>query len=94
MSGSITVSGVNVKDYSLETLRDSISYALQKSVLFSGTIKENILWGNADASFEDVVEVCKIAQIHDYIMTLDKVMIIRLKGWCKRFWRSKRQDWP
>lgn len=71
-SGSITLGGVNVKDYSLETLRDSISYALQKSVLFSGTIKENILWGNADASFEDVVEVCKIAQIHDYIMTLDK----------------------
>ncbi|MGD1822325.1 MAG: ABC transporter ATP-binding protein [Pleomorphochaeta sp.] len=71
-SGELLIGGVDVRDYAVETLRNNISYALQKSVLFSGTIKENLLWGKADASEEDMVNACKIAQIHDYIMSLDK----------------------
>ncbi len=71
-SGNLSIGGIDVRDYSIETLRDNISYALQKSVLFSGTIKENLLWGKNDASEDEMIEACKIAQIHDYIMSLDK----------------------
>ena len=70
-SGQILIGNIDVRDYSIETLRNVISYALQKSVLFSGTIKENILWGKDDASDEDIIKACKIAQIHDFIMGLD-----------------------
>jgi len=71
-SGELKIGGIDVRNYSVETLRDNISYALQKSILFSGTIKENLLWGKNDASEEDMIEACKIAQIHDYIMSLEK----------------------
>jgi ATP-binding cassette subfamily B protein len=67
-SGSIEIGGIDVRKYSLETLRNNISYALQKSVLFSGTIKENLLWGKNTASDEEIVQACKVAQIHDFIM--------------------------
>ncbi len=67
-SGSIEIGGIDVRKYSLETLRNNISYALQKSVLFSGTIKENLLWGKNNASEEEMIQACKIAQIHDFIM--------------------------
>jgi ATP-binding cassette subfamily B protein len=67
-SGSIEIGGIDVRKYSLETLRNNISYALQKSVLFSGTIKENLLWGKNTASEEEIVQACKVAQIHDFIM--------------------------
>jgi len=70
-AGSLTIGSIDVRDYSIKILRDSISYALQKSVLFSGTIKENLLWGNEKASDEQIVKMCKIAQIHDFIMSLD-----------------------
>jgi ATP-binding cassette subfamily B protein len=70
-SGSITVGNIDVRDYSLEVLRDNISYALQKSVLFSGNIKENLLWGKTGASDEEIESACKIAQIHDFIISLD-----------------------
>lgn len=70
-SGTLTIGNVDVRDYSLEVLRNNISYALQKSVLFSGTIKENLLWGKPDATEEDMIEACKIAQIHDFIMDLE-----------------------
>ena len=67
-SGEILIDGVNVKDYKLTDLRDKIAIVLQKSELFAVSIAENILWGNPNASMEDVIEAAKIAQAHDYIM--------------------------
>ncbi|MDE5654802.1 MAG: ABC transporter ATP-binding protein/permease [Clostridia bacterium] len=67
-SGHVYVGGLNVKDYDLETLRNQVAVVLQKNVLFSGTIKENLRWGNPDASDEELERVCKLAQAHDFIM--------------------------
>ncbi len=67
--GEVRVGGVNVQEYDLNTLRDEVAMVLQKNVLFSGTIKENLLWGNQHASDEEIVEACKIAQAHDFIMS-------------------------
>ena len=66
-SGEVKVGGVNVKDYDIETLRNEVAVVLQKNVLFSGTIAENIRWGNKDASDEDVERVCKLAQADDFV---------------------------
>ena len=68
--GSVCVGNVDVKDYDLEVLRDNVSIVLQKNVLFSGTILENLRWGKRDASIEEAREMCKIAQIDDFIMSL------------------------
>ena len=65
--GNVYVGGVNVKEYMLDTLRQEVSVVLQKNVLFSGTIKENLRWGNANASDEEIVRVCKLAQADDFI---------------------------
>ena len=65
--GEVLVGGVNVKDYDLESLRDQVSVVLQKNVLFSGTIKENLRWGNPDATDEELVEACKRAQAHEFV---------------------------
>ncbi len=65
--GSIKVGGVDVRDYDLETLRNEVAVVLQKNVLFSGTIKENLRWGNKNASDEELVRVCKLAQADDFI---------------------------
>jgi ATP-binding cassette subfamily B protein len=66
-SGDLYVGGHNVKDYDIKVLRDEVSCVLQKNVLFSGTIIENIMWGDESASFEDVVRVCKLAQADSFI---------------------------
>jgi ATP-binding cassette subfamily B protein len=66
-SGSVLVGGVNVKDYDIETLRQQVAVVLQKNVLFSGTIRENLLWGNPQASDEELIRVCKLAQADDFI---------------------------
>lgn len=66
-SGEVKVGGVNVKDYDIETLRNEVAVVLQKNVLFSGTIAENIRWGNKDASDEEVKRVCKLAQADDFV---------------------------
>ncbi len=66
-TGSVSVGGVNVKDYDLNVLRKEVSVVLQKNVLFSGTIKDNLRWGNPDATDEELVRVCKLAQCHDFI---------------------------
>lgn len=68
-SGSIEVGGNNIKNYKLNILRNKIAMVLQKNVLFSGTIKENLLWGNKNATDEEIINVCKIAQAHDFIMS-------------------------
>ncbi len=66
-SGEVKVGGVNVKDYDIETLRNEVAVVLQKNVLFSGTIAENIRWGNKDASDEEVERVCKLAQADEFV---------------------------
>ena len=66
-SGEVKVAGINVKDYDLKTLRDQVSMVLQKNELFSGTIKDNIRWGNLQATDEEIVEVCKLAQADEFI---------------------------
>ena len=66
-SGEVLVGGHNVKDYSLKTLRDKVAMVLQKNVLFSGTIKENLKWGDENATDEEIIEACKKAQAHDFI---------------------------
>lgn len=70
--GKVLVGGVNVKDYDLKALRDQVANVLQKNVLFSGTIKENIRWGDENASDEEVERVCKLAQADEFIQGFDK----------------------
>ncbi len=65
--GAVYVDGVNVKDYSLYNLREGVGMVLQKNVLFSGTIEENLLWGNPDASEEEIQSAAMAAQAHDFI---------------------------
>ena len=67
LSGKVEVGGVNVKDYELETLRNSVAMVLQKNVLFSGTIKENLKWGNENATDEEIIAACKAASAHDFV---------------------------
>lgn len=66
-SGSVKVAGVDVRDYDLETLRNEVSMVLQKNVLFSGTIKENLRWGDKNASDEEIVRVCRLACADEFI---------------------------
>ena len=66
-AGEILIDGVDVRDYDIKALRDLTGVVLQKNVLFSGTIKENIKWGNPDASDEEIIRVCKAAAAHDFI---------------------------
>lgn len=68
--GTITVDGTDIRDMSFEALRSKVGYVLQKSELFSGTVKDNIKWGNKNASDEDVVTAAKIAQADEFIATL------------------------
>ena len=65
--GEVLVGGVNVKEYDLDTLRKEVAVVLQKNVLFSGTIKENLRWGDENATDEELVRVCKLAQADEFI---------------------------
>jgi ATP-binding cassette subfamily B protein len=65
--GCLKVGGIDVKNYDLEVLRDNVAMVLQKNVLFSGTIKENLRWGNADATDEELIHACRLACAHDFI---------------------------
>ena len=65
--GSVRVGGRNVKDYGIEALREEVAMVLQKNLLFSGTIKENLRWGNPNATDEELVTACKLAQAHDFV---------------------------
>lgn len=71
-NGEVLVDDVNVKDYDIKALRDTVGVVLQKNVLFSGTIKENIRWGKPDATDEEIISACKAAQAHDFIMRQPK----------------------
>jgi len=66
-SGTVLVGGVDVRDYDLETLRDAVAMVLQKNTLFSGTIRDNLRWGDPNASDEELVRVCRLAQADDFI---------------------------
>ena len=66
-SGRVTVAGHDVKEYDLDSLRKQVAMVLQTNVLFSGTIKENMRWGNKDATDEEIIAACKIAQADEFI---------------------------
>ncbi len=65
--GTVRVGGVDVKNYDLDTLRGEVAMVLQKNLLFSGTIKENLRWGNENATDEELIEACKLAQAHEFV---------------------------
>ena len=65
--GCVKVGGVDVRDYDLDTLRGQVAMVLQKNLLFSGTIKDNLRWGNETATDEEMIEACKLAQAHDFV---------------------------
>lgn len=69
LSGEVLVGGRNVKDYSLYELRESVSMVLQKNMLFSGTIRDNLRWGNKDATDEQIEHACRLACAHDFVMS-------------------------
>ena len=68
-AGSVSVGGHNVRDYDIDTLRGAVAMVLQKNVLFSGTIKENLLWGNPDATDEEILEAARLAQADSFVQT-------------------------
>ena len=70
-TGSVSVGGVDVRDYDLDTLRDKVAMVLQKNVLFSGTIKDNLRWGNPNATDEEMKEACVLAQADSFIQTFE-----------------------
>ncbi len=72
LEGEVKVGGHKVGDYTLETLRNEVAMVLQKNVLFSGTIRENLKWGNEAATEEEIIDACKSAQAHDFIMSFPK----------------------
>lgn len=65
--GEVLVGGRNVKEYDIEALRNAVSFVLQKNLLFSGTINENLRWGNENATQEEIIEACKLAQADDFV---------------------------
>ena len=69
LDGSVKVGGKDVREYKIEPLREAVGMVLQKNTLFSGTIKENLLWGNKNATDEEVYEAARAAQAHDFIMS-------------------------
>ncbi len=66
-TGKVKVGGVDVRDYDLDTLRGEVAMVLQKNLLFSGTIKENLKWGNENATDEEIIEACRLAQADDFV---------------------------
>lgn len=68
-AGSVSVGGHDVRDYDINTLRGAVAMVLQKNVLFSGTIKENLLWGNPDATDEEILEAARLAQADSFVQT-------------------------
>ena len=67
--GSVKVGGNDIREYKIRVLRDSVAMVLQKNVLFSGTIMQNLKWGDENATEEEIVSACKVAQAHDFIMS-------------------------
>lgn len=72
--GQVLVDGIDVKEYNLEELRGKIGNVMQKAVLFQGTIRSNLLWGNENATDEDMIEALKLSQAYEFVSKLDKVL--------------------
>ncbi|MFZ7138392.1 MAG: ABC transporter ATP-binding protein [archaeon] len=70
--GAVTVGGIDVRDYDIKTLRNEVAMVLQKNVLFSGTIKENLCWGNKNATDAEIVHACELAQADEFIRSFPK----------------------
>ena len=70
--GSIKVAGIDVRDYDIQTLRNQVAMVIQKNVLFSGTIKENLRWGKEDATDEELINACKLSQADEFIKSFPK----------------------
>ncbi len=88
--GSVTISGINVKDYDLFTLRNEVAMVLQKNELFSGTIKENLRWGNENATDEEILHACQLAQADSFVQTFpDKYDTYIEQGGDQRIRRSE-----
>ena len=79
LDGELLVGGVNVKDYDIKTLRDNVVMVLQKNVLFSGTIKDNLRWGNENATDEEMEHACKLAQADEFIQKFPKKYDTRIE---------------
>jgi ATP-binding cassette subfamily B protein len=73
VGGKVSVGGVDVRDYDLESLRNQVAMVLQKNILFSGTIKENLRWGNENATDEEIVHACELAQADGFIRVFPAV---------------------
>ena len=69
LSGSVLVGGHDVREYKIKTLRDSVSMVLQKNVLFAGTIRDNLRWGDENATDAEIEEACRAASAHDFIVS-------------------------
>ena len=67
--GEVTVGGINVKRYDVKVLRDAVAMVLQKNLLFSGTIRENLLWGNESATDDEIIEACRLAQADEFVQS-------------------------
>jgi len=79
LDGELLVGGVNVKDYNIKTLRDNVAMVLQKNVLFSGSIKDNLHWGNENATDEEMEHACKLAQADEFIQKFPKKYDTRIE---------------
>ena len=79
LDGELLVGGVNVKDYDIKTLRDNVAMVLQKNVLFSGSIKDNLRWGNENATDEEMEHACKLAQAYEFIQKFPKKYDTRIE---------------
>ena len=79
LDGELLVGGVNVKDYDIKTLRDNVAMVLQKNVLFSGSIKDNLRWGNENATDEEMEHTCKLAQADEFIQKFPKKYDTRIE---------------
>ena len=79
LDGELLVGGVNVKDYDIKMLRDNVAMVLQKNVLFSGTIKDNLRWGNENATDEEMEHACKLAQADEFIQKFPKKYDTRIE---------------
>lgn len=90
-SGEILIDGNNIKNYSLKELRDKISIAAQNIELFSGTIKENILWGKKDATDKEIIEASKTAEAYEFIEKLNKGFDMRVERGASNFSGGQKQ---
>ena len=79
LDGELLVGGVNVKNYDIKTVRDNVAMVLQKNVLFSGTIKDNLRWGNENATDEEMEHACKLAQADEFIQKFPKKYDTRIE---------------